>query len=191
MKTCPKCEKKFASRGFLNHEKHCGVPKLAAGLKSRSIFDIFTAIWNLLKSTMLYFSDSGGSFKEQAFFWMVKVPIAFIILGYTISALKWVSTLVLGIHALVSSWYHFWTFGSFADIGIGLFGGIVSSADLVRTGMYKASSNIFGVAYDVVPRSESMLCYLDDSLNALGDLVSMRPIGNSTCTQLASFQCTL
>jgi hypothetical protein len=95
------------------------------------------------------------------------------------------------IFSLATSWHRFWSFGSLADIGVSLFGGVVSTADLVRRGMYRATSNIYEVNFDVAPRGESMLCYLDDSVNMLGDILAMRPWKNSTCTHLATVPCTL
>lgn len=121
----------------------------------------------------------------------MKVPLSFVCLSYIFSAIAWAFTLIRTLFFLGFSWYQFWSFGSFADVGISLFGGIISSADLLRTGMYKASSNIFGVTFDVSPRSESMLCYLEDSVNVFGDVLNGRPWRQSTCTELASVECKM
>lgn len=145
MKTCPNCDKKFNSRGYVNHKKTCGVMKSGSRTSSSTIYAIGKAIWDLLKSTWKFFSHIGENTTEYALFWLVKIPLAFICLNYVISAVVWGLTLLSAMYSLGSSWYHFWSFGSFADVGISLFGGIVSSADLLRTGMYKASSNVFGV----------------------------------------------
>jgi hypothetical protein len=152
---------------------------------------IIKASLDLVKSIWGFFSSFGDRTIDYAFFWFVKIPLAFIFLSYIISGIVWMYTWGNAIYVLVSSWYKFWSFGSFADVGVGLFSGFSGGLGILRAGMYKASSNIVGIPYDMAPRNESMLCYLDDSINMLGDLLSARPWKKSTCTYLASVGCTL
>lgn len=77
-----------------------------------------------------------------------------------------------GLFNIASSWYIFWSFGSFADVGVSLFTGTVSGVNLLRTGMYRAAGNVFDVKFDIAPRPESMMCYLDDTVNAIEDVLN-------------------
>jgi hypothetical protein len=53
-----------------------------------------------MKSVLGFFTQIGDGPLEQVFYWVVKVPVALICLGYLISAGIWLATLVKALFML-------------------------------------------------------------------------------------------